>query len=249
MKKLIAALLSAAVTLGAAPAAAYAGDNPSEKTAEVDGVTYTYTIEDSDPAGITLMSTSEIVGTLTMPAEIYGHKVIFVDYGQLIQTDSERGVPRAEKLARVSQYLKIAARETDTLVVLLLQLKQPERYKTNDGCVRTLSPTMEDLGESRQWMKDADVIFILSRPDGSENSGDEDGEKLSYDRHRYLKVAKNKEGKRGTMTLTFDGLHQSFYPKGQEPDARKPSDRKKQPAGHPGQITFTEQQETGDEPF
>ena len=191
------------------------------------------------------LSADQIIAVST----IYGHKVIFVDYGQLIQTDSERGVPRAEKLARVSQYLKIAARETDTLVVLLLQLKQPERYKTNDGRVRTLSPTMEDLGESRQWMKDADVIFILSRPDGSENSSDEDGEKLSYNRHRYLKVAKNKEGKRGTMTLTFDGLHQSFYPKGQEPDARKPSDRKKQPAGHPGQITFSEQQETGDEPF
>ena len=90
MKKLIAALLSAAVTLGAAPAAAHAEDTPSEKTAEVDGVTYTYTIEDSDPAGITIMSTSEIVGTLTMPAEIDGHKVIGIyDKAFLGQTNLE----------------------------------------------------------------------------------------------------------------------------------------------------------------
>ena len=181
----------------------------------------------------------------------YGFKVVFIDYGQLIETDHERGVPRAEQLARVSQQLKIFARETDTLVVLLLQLKQPERYKTREGKLKTIKPTMEDLGESRQWMKDADVIFILSRPDENDNV-DEDNpyvEKLSYDKHRLLKIAKNKEGKRGTVTLYFDGLHQTFYINGQQPEARRPSHRKKRETGNPGQQTLSEIPEDKEAPF
>ena len=181
----------------------------------------------------------------------YGFKVVFIDYGQLIETDHERGVPRAEQLARVSQQLKIFARETDTLVVLLLQLKQPERYKTRQGKLKTIKPTMEDLGESRQWMKDADVIFILSRPDENDNV-DEDNpyvEKLSYDKHRLLKIAKNKEGKRGTVTLYFDGLHQTFYINGQQPEARRPSHRKKRETGNPGQQTLAEIPEDKEAPF
>ena len=75
MKKLVTALLSGALMLGAVPAAAYAEGNSSEKTAEVDGVTYTYTIEDSDPAGITIMSVSEVEGAFTMPEKIDGYKV------------------------------------------------------------------------------------------------------------------------------------------------------------------------------
>lgn len=171
----------------------------------------------------------------------YDFDCIFVDYGQLIETDHERGVPRSEQLARVSQSLKIFGRETDTLVVTLLQLKQPERYKTRDGRVKTIKPTMEDIGESRQWSKDADVIFILSRPEdnGSEDAENPYTEKLDYDKHRLLKVAKNKEGKRGTATLYFDGLHQTFYINGTQPELHRPSDRKKkQKTGNPGQQSF-----------
>lgn len=181
----------------------------------------------------------------------YGFQVIFVDYGQLIETEHERGVSRAEHLSRVSQSLKVFARESDTLVVLLLQLKQLERYKTRTGKVKTVKPTMEDIGETRQWMKDADVIFILSRPDEEDNADGDNPyvEKLSYDKHRFLKIAKNKEGKRGTITLYFDGLHQTFYINGQQPEARRPSDRKKQQSGNPGQQTFAELPEDKEAPF
>ena len=187
---------------------------------------------------------------------IFGLHVIFVDYGQLIVTDSERGATRAELLARVSIALKQYAREHDVLTVVLLQLKEPRRYKGADGKMHTEAPTMEDLGETRQWMKDADVIFTLSRPD----KADKDNpyiEGLSYDKHRYLKIAKNKEGKRGTATLFFDGLHQRFYVNGEQPGARNPSDRKKQSAGNPGQMAigqtppdgFTEVEDEGGLPF
>ena len=179
----------------------------------------------------------------------YGFSAIFVDYGQLIETERERGATRAELLARASQSLKIFAGETDTLVVLLLQLKEPQKYRVKvkgEYRMRAMAPTMEDIGESRQFMKDADVMFILSRPDESQDNADGENpyvEKLSYDKHRYLTVAKNKEGRRGTVTLYFDGLHQRFYVNGTQPNERRPSDRpghKKQPVGNPGQRSFSE---------
>lgn len=165
----------------------------------------------------------------------YGLKVVFIDYGQLIETDHERGATRAEQLARVSIALKQFARVNDVMVVVLLQLKEPQKVKGADGKLHAVAPTMEDLGETRQWMKDADVILMLSRPDKAQDDNPY-GEKLNHDKNRYLKIAKNKEGKRGRATLYFDGLHQRFYINGQQPEARRP--RKQEPAGNPGQQTI-----------
>ena len=184
----------------------------------------------------------------------YGFKAIFIDYGQLIETEREKNATRAELLSRVSLTLKSFALSTDTLVFLLLQLKEPKTYtiKTDMGTItKRKAPTMEDIGETRQFEKDADVIFLLYRPE--RNGTDDDGnpyiEPLSYDKNRILKVAKNKEGRRGSLTLYFDGLHQTFYPNGQQPDAKRPANRKKGPAGGLGQLKLEEIQETGDDPF
>lgn len=184
------------------------------------------------------LSAEEIVSV----AAALGLKIVVIDYGQLIETERERGSTRAEELARVSKTLKRFALSTDTLVLLLLQLKQPETYKVKVGdayITKRKAPTMEDIGETRQFEKDADVIFLIYRPD---NRGEDNPylQSLSYDKNRILKIAKNKEGKVGQLTLYFDGLHQTFYVNGQEPGARKPSSRKKQPAGNPGQQTLTE---------
>lgn len=97
---------------------------------------------------------------------------------------------------------------------------------------------MFDLGESSQFGKDADAILLLSRPGKDDRVSDEDmtSAKLSYDRHRLLKIAKNKEGEGGRCKLYFDGKHQSFYVLGTEPGARRPSDKQKKAIGNPGQI-------------
>lgn len=189
---------------------------------------------------------------ITALSAAYGFDAIFVDYGQIVEVERVRGMTRAEQLAEVSIALKQFALATDTLVVVTLQRKKPERYKLQNGAIKTLAPTMEDIGDSRQWSKDADVLFILSRPDGGERVSEEvaDSPKLDYDKHRILKIAKNKEGKRGQCVLYFDGPHQTFYPLGSEPSARRPSDRgrKKKDAGNPGQQ-FIPLSEDGDEPF
>ena len=193
------------------------------------------------------------VDQITALSAAYGHAAIFVDYGQIVELERVRGMTRAEQLAEVSTELKRFALATDTMVVVTLQLKAPERYKLKDGTVKTLAPTMEDVGDSRQWMKDADVMFILSHPDGSDRVSEEvpDSPKLDYDKHRILKIAKNKEGQCGKCKLYFDGNHQTFYPLGSEPSARRPGWRdKKKDAGNPGQQFFSlPKSEEGDMPF
>lgn len=173
----------------------------------------------------------------------YGLKIVFIDYGQLIETDHDKNATRAEQLARVSIALKQFARSTNTLVVVLLQLKEPRKYKGADGKIKTAAPTMEDIGESRQWMKDADVMFIISRPD--DTTDNDYVEKLSYDKHRILKIAKNKEGHCGTVTLTFDGEHQTFYVKGTEPDAKSGKARDKEMVGQQSLDELPDEQEEG----
>ena len=66
---------------------------------------------------------------------------------------------------------------------------------------------MSDLKESGQFEQDADMIFMLYRP----NPKPKDGElKLDQNLHRIFKIAKNKEGPRGTWPLAFDGPKQTF---------------------------------------
>lgn len=164
----------------------------------------------------------------------YGFDCIFIDYVQLITTERVRGTTRAEQLSDVSQALKIFAQSTKTMVVELAQRKTPDRKEGQSGT------DMFDLGESSQFGKDADVILQLARPGKNDRVSDEDeGSKpMDFDKTRLLKIAKNKEGQRGTAKLYFDGNHQSFYILGQEPDSRRPADRKKKEKGNPGQQSF-----------
>ncbi len=76
MKRIFALAAAAVLAVCAVPASAYAEGNFDGHTAVVDGVTYTYTIEDSEPAGITIMSATPAEGALTIPDEIDGHTVI-----------------------------------------------------------------------------------------------------------------------------------------------------------------------------
>lgn len=164
----------------------------------------------------------------------YDFDVIFIDYVQLISTEKVKGTTRAEQLADVSQSLKIFAQSTKTLVVELAQRKTPDRKDAQSDTDQF------DLGESSQFGKDADVILQLSRPGKNDRVSDEDegSRQMDFDKTRILKVAKNKEGKRGKAKLYFDGEHQSFYILGQEPQARRPRDRKRQTVGNPGQQSF-----------
>ena len=152
--------------------------------------------------GFTVVEASGMTATAIQGITLaYGFDVIFLDYVQLVTPEIDHRAPRSEQMASVSRQLHTFAQKSKTLVVELAQLSRPE--KTSGW----RAPVMSDLKESGQFEQDADMIFMLYRP----NPKPKDGElKLDQNLHRIFKIAKNKEGPRGTWPLAFDGPKQTF---------------------------------------
>lgn len=188
------------------------------------------------------------VDQITATSKAYGLDVVFIDYVQLIEPGAVRGVSRADQMAAVSRALHVFAQTSDTLVVELAQLTRQERGNTRER-------DMFDLGESSQFEKDADLILLLFRPNRETYfiEGRRDSGALDPDKTRVLKVAKNKEGRRGRWPLYFDGAHQSFSILAQNPhDAIRAAGKEakaRSGKGVRGQMDLAEVAEAGDEPF
>lgn len=176
-----------------------------------------------------------------------GFDVIFVDYAQLLRSDLPSRLGNAAQMADVSQALHTFAQRHNILLVELLQLSRTDKRSG------WREPDMHDLKETGQWEQDADMILMLFRPDPKS--------KRNQNTTRILKVAKNKEGRRGKFPLIFDGEHQTFkvdvndveYLKslipGQESKASNRRPKENGSSEVPGQRGFAEINETGDEPF
>ena len=118
-------------------------------------------------------------------------------------------------------------------MVELAQLSRPDK----SGGWR--EPDMHSLKETGQLEQDADAIMLLYRPGPRDDNYDPS-------KTRFLKIAKQKEGRLGRWPLYFDGAHQRFRVMA-GPDGRAAKGRRH--AETPGQVTFSEVPETGDEPF
>lgn len=173
----------------------------------------------------------------------YGFDVVFIDYVQLIQPEGDARAPLAQQMAGVSRALHVFAQTSNTLVVELAQLSRPEKGKYRE-------PDMHDLKESGQFEQDADSILLLYRP---KPGGDYDPDKT-----RILKIAKQKEGRLGKWPMHFDGSRQSFAmlagPDGKVlmqgyRDKAKLEKQMRRMEQAKGQVSFTELEPTGDEPF
>ena len=140
------------------------------------------------------MTATEIQAT----SQAYGFQVIFIDYVQLLTPESDRRANRQEQMAGISMALHTFAQSSGTLVVELAQLSRQDR----SGGWR--EPDMHDLKESGQFEQDADMIFLLFRPNPKDDE-------LDQEKNRILKIAKNKEYKRGRWPLYFDANRQTFY--------------------------------------
>ncbi len=147
---------------------------------------------------LTVVQASGMTATdIQAVSQAYGFDVVLIDYVQLIKPETDRRANRQEQMASVSMALHTFAQKTGTLVVELAQLTRQERA----GGWR--EPDMHDLKESGQFEQDADMIFLLYRPHPKD-------EELDQEKNRILKIAKNKEYKRGRWPLYFDGGKQTF---------------------------------------
>ncbi len=120
----------------------------------------------------------------------YGTSVFMLDYLQLIRNSIKGNDKEYDRVTEVSQTLKELTQEYPIAVLAVCQLKR------NDN----KAPTMEDLRSSGQIEQDATEILLLSNAD---DASDED-ENVNL----CVRVAKQKDGARGEVTLRF---HRSTF--------------------------------------
>jgi replicative DNA helicase len=123
-------------------------------------------------------------------------KLIVVDYLQLVRADA-RDV--RERVGKVADALRQLAKTERVPIVLLSQLRRPQNV--NDA------PTIIDLKESGDIEAHAHVVLLLHVPTAA------DGKPTGED---TVIVAKNRNGAKGPVPVTFSPHKLRFYPRSLE---------------------------------
>ena len=123
-------------------------------------------------------------------------QIIFVDYLGLI-------TPRRGTTDSVYRETSAISKELHTLAqterITVIALQQQNRGKAGEA-------DMHSLRDSSQIESDADVIMILTIPEG-----ERDEEEYTPSWTEKLNIVKNKEGDKCFIPFTFDGSRQKFY--------------------------------------
>lgn len=120
-------------------------------------------------------------------------KLIVVDYLQLVRADA-RDI--RERVGKVADALRQLAKAERIPIVLLSQLRRPQNV--ND------LPTIIDLKESGDIEAHAHVVLLLHVPTA------DDGKPVGED---MIIVAKNRNGAKGPVLVTFSPHKLRFYPR------------------------------------
>lgn len=106
--------------------------------------------------------------------------LIFIDYLQLIRGQRKSGQRSDEVLGDLSRASKILSRELNCTVVILVQLKRPDKLDDPNRL-----PSMNDIHGSSFIANDSDVVVILHKPKKEEDSLEE---------NILVKLDKNRQG-------------------------------------------------------
>jgi replicative DNA helicase len=123
-----------------------------------------------------------------------GVKVVYIDYLQLIISDSKKGENREQEVSKMSRALKEMAKKYKICVVLLSQLSRA--VETRGGSKR---PQLSDLRESGAIEQDSDIVIFCYRPEYYKIMSDSDG--FSTVDTCDLIYAKHRNGKVDTITV------------------------------------------------
>lgn len=125
-------------------------------------------------------------------------QVIFIDYLQLMQTDSK--LDRRNGIEKISRDLKIIANETGAIIVLLSQLSRGVESRNDKR------PMLSDMKEAGGIEADASLAMLLYRDDYY-NQDEEDGLGKSI---VECNIAKNKDGETGVIEFEYYKRTQRF---------------------------------------
>jgi replicative DNA helicase len=117
-------------------------------------------------------------------------RLLVIDY--LGYVAAPKAESRQQAVAELARGVKIIAREFSIPVILAAQLNRGPEHRSDKV------PTMADLRESGEIEQSADIVILLNRPDGGDPESPRAGE-------IDLIIDKNRQGKRCTVTLLFQG--------------------------------------------
>ena len=117
-------------------------------------------------------------------------RLLAIDY--LGYVAAPKAESRQQAVAELARGVKIIAREFSIPVILAAQLNRGPEHRSDKV------PTMADLRESGEIEQSADIVILLNRPDGGDPESPRSGE-------IDLVIDKNRQGKRCTVTLLFQG--------------------------------------------
>ena len=147
-----------------------------------------------------------------------GIDMIAVDYIQLMEAPGNGRMNRQEEISQISRGLRLMAAELKIPILVLTQLN---RLSTKGQMIKgkrvRQEPTMSEARESGAIEQDANIFMLLHDPDESEMRNEEEKEVFRNLKDKGLQmmriiIDKNRQGKRGRVTLAFDGDHMRFLP-------------------------------------
>lgn len=146
-----------------------------------------------------------------------GLDMIAVDYLQLMEATYARRQSRQEQISEISRGLRQLAAELKIPILVLTQLNRSSVNERVDGKKVKREPTMSEARESGAIEQDANIFILLHNPGKDEMRDDDEREMWeNLDRQGMtmmrLIVDKNRQGKRGRLTVAFDGDHMRFLP-------------------------------------
>ena len=122
-------------------------------------------------------------------------KLVVIDYLQLM-TSGKAVESRQQEVSDFSRALKLLAKELEVPVVALSQLNRGPEMRQDK------KPQLSDLRESGSIEQDADVVFLVHRPDAYDKE-DRPGE-------ADIIMAKHRNGPTDTFNLAFLGAYSKF---------------------------------------
>jgi len=149
--------------------------------------TYNLSINDS-----TSPSVVEIERIIKRELEKEHIQLVVIDYIQIIPIEQNRNKNMADLIKQNSTAIKNMAKKYDIAIVLLSQIKRNDNKK----------PTLEDLKGSGGIGEDADVVMALFCENPKQKIKDVD-----------VIINKNRWGRMGEFTLSFDGEFGRFIEK------------------------------------
>ncbi len=145
-----------------------------------------------DTPGLTIMDIRTRMLRISLEKNI---GAVFVDYIQLMRSDSRRGRNREQEVSEISQGLKNIAREFNVPVVALAQLNRSVEMTADQR------PKLSHLRESGALENDSDQVWLIYRAFKAGIWNDENGQS-TYDKAEII-IAKHRNGATGSAHVGF----------------------------------------------